>query len=102
MIVKKERCRNPRTVNEAAELLLSDLLIQHLNTLSQMNDQEFELLCDHVTPFLNDEFKIWQGNNDLLESCYRSTKENSVDPARVILNRVKEMLTNFNGYLVIT
>jgi hypothetical protein len=102
MIEKKNQSRNPRTVNEAAELLLSDLLIQHLNALSQMTEQEFNLLCDHVTPYLNDEFKIWQGNNDLLESCYRSGKDICVDPARVILNRVKDMLNNFNGFLVIT
>ena len=102
MIEKKERHRNPRTVNEAAELLLSDLLIQHLNALSQMTDNEFNQLCDHVIPYLNDEFRIWQGNNDLLESCYRSDSENCIDPARVILNRVKELLNNFSGFLVIT
>lgn len=102
MIEKRERNRTPRTVNEAAELLLSDLLIQHLNALSQMSDQEFNQLCDHVTPYLNEEFKIWQGNNDLLESCYRSGNENSIDPARVILDRVKHLLNNFSGFLVIT
>ncbi|RJQ79501.1 MAG: hypothetical protein C4519_10960 [Desulfobacteraceae bacterium] len=102
MIDKKERCRKPRTVNEAAELLLSDLLIQHLRSLSCMTEKEFNLLCDHVTPYLNEEFQIWQGNHDLLESCYRQNSEEFDNPARVILNRVKEMLSNFNGFLVIT
>lgn len=102
MIAKNDRCRKPRTVNEAAELLISDLLMQHLNALSRMTDKEFNLLCDHVTPYLIEEFKIWQGNNDLLESCYRTCDEDSADPARVILNRVKDILNNFNGFLVIT
>lgn len=102
MISKKERYRTPATVNEAAEMLLSDLLVQHLKTLSDMTDYEFNLLCDHVTPYLIEEFQIWQGNNDLLESCYESCDEENSDPARVILNRVKEILRNFSGFLVIT
>ncbi len=102
MIGKTERYRTPTTVNEAAEMLLSDLLVQHLKTLSNMTDHEFNLLCDHVTPYLIEEFQIWQGNNDLLESCYECGDGENADPARIILNRVKEILSNFNGFLVIT
>jgi len=102
MIERKERCRKPRTVNEAAELLISDLLIQHLHSLSCLTEKEFNSLCDQVTPYLNEEFQIWQGNDDLLESCYRQESEKFDNPARVILSRVKEMLNNFNGFLVIT
>ncbi len=102
MQAKKAQHRKPRTVNEAAEQLLSDLLVQHLQTLSRMSEKEFNMLCDHVTPYLNEEFQIWQGNVDLLDSCYRQCHTENEDPARIILNRVKEMLTNFNGFLVIT
>jgi hypothetical protein len=102
MIDKKERCRKPRTVNEAAELLISDLLIQHLHSLSCLTEKEFTSLCEQVTPYMNEEFQIWQGNDDLLESCYRQEVDNFDNPARIILNRVKEMLSNFNGLLVIT
>ncbi|MBT8342077.1 MAG: hypothetical protein HKP58_17445 [Desulfatitalea sp.] len=102
MIDKKESYRTPSTVNEAAELLLSDLLIQHLHALSRMTDQEFELLCDHVTPYLIEEFKLWQGNDALLASCCNQNEIEHNDPARIILNRVKEILNNFSGFLVIT
>jgi hypothetical protein len=102
MIKKMDRCRKPRTVNEAAELLISDLLIQHLRSLSRLSEKEFNLLCDQVTPYMNEEFQIWQGNDDLLESCYRQECDNFDNPARIILSRVKEMLSNFNGFLVIT
>ncbi len=95
----KHRC--PQTVDEAAERLISDLLIQHLNALARMNEEEFKTLCDHVTPFLLDEFEIWQGNNALLESCYRNGDSDSDDPARVILKRVKQLIKQFNGYLVV-
>lgn len=91
----------PRTVDEAAQLLLSDLLIQHLQILSQLSNGEFEELCDHVTPYLIEEFQLWQGNVALLNSCLNhDTGED--DPARIILNKVKDILCDFNGLLVIT
>jgi len=102
MFTNKERYRKPKSVNEAAEMLISDLLIQHLNALSQMTEEEFNRLCDHVTPLLIDEFQIWQGNHDLLDSCYQSDDGEHDDPARIILNRVRNILNNFSGFKVIT
>ena len=91
----------PRTVDEAAQLILSDLLVQHLQALSQMAQRDFELLCERVTPYLIDEFKLWQGNDALLDSCF-TCNANESDPARIILNRVKDILSDFHGFLVIT
>ena len=92
----------PENVDEAAELLLSDLLMQHLKALSNMTDEDFDLLCDRVSPYLAEEFKLWQGNASLLDSCYSNLDSQEVDPTRVILNRVKQMLNDFHGFLVIT
>ena len=101
MIGKTSNHKTPRTVDEAAQSLVSDLLIQHLQALSQLAESEFEVLCQRVTPYLIDEFKLWQGNDALLDSCFaRNTDE--PDPAKIILNRVKEMLCDFHGFLVIT
>ena len=94
--------RVPYTVNEAAEYILSDLLTQHLQVLSNMTDEEFEALCTKVTPYLNEEFRIWEGNDALIESCWQHSLNSCDDPARIILNRVKQLLQNFSGYLVIT
>jgi hypothetical protein len=101
MIERNIDRQTPRTVEEAAQLLLSDLLIQHLQALSQMSKNEFEDLCDRVTPYLIDEFGIWQGNDALLNSCL-SHDTHETDPARIILNKVKEILCDFHGFLVIT
>ena len=102
MSSKKVRHRLPGNVDEAAELLISDLLLQHLQTLSQLSDDQFELLCDKISPYLLEEFKIWQGNDQLLGSCFVQVDADSQDPARVILSRVKQMLQDFHGFLVIT
>lgn len=94
--------RTPRSVDEAAELLLSDLLMQHLQTLSNMTETDFDMLCEKVSPYLMEEFKLWEGNHVLLDSCFSKTDTDETDPARIILNRVKQLLHDFNGFLVIT
>jgi hypothetical protein len=101
MIDRDTDRQTPQTVEEAAQLLLSDLLTQHLQVLSQMSKNEFEALCDSVTPYLIDEFRLWQGNDALLNSCLSHDTEET-DPARIILNKVKEILCDFHGFLVIT
>lgn len=92
----------PRTVDEAAELLISDLLIQHLQALSNMTEDDFDLMCQEVTPYLLDEFKLWQGNDRLLESCLNRAGDSLSDPARIILDSVKKKLRDFNCFVVIT
>ncbi len=101
MYEKKIRHKTPQTVDEAARLILSDLLVQHLQTLSHMTDNDFNFLCERVTPYLIDEFQLWQGNDALLDSCFERNKHET-DPARIILNRIKEISSDFNGFIVIT
>jgi hypothetical protein len=101
MSFKKNLTRIPKTVDEAAEYLISDILLQHLQALSQLSEQEFEMLYEKVTPYLLDEFRLWQGNNQLMESCMDRSQDTHEDPARIILNSVKEKLRNFNGFMVI-
>jgi hypothetical protein len=104
-VMKKDKAiasAPPKSVDEAAELLLSDLLMQHLQTLSNMSEEDFDLLCERVTPYLIEEFKLWEGNDDLLDSCFSKPEIRETDPARIILNRVKQLLIDFHGFLVIT
>lgn len=102
MIDRNADPKLPKNVKEAAELLLSDLLMQHLQTLHHMSDEDFDHLCDRVSPYLVEEFKLWQGNDLLLDSCFSHFDGQETDPARIILNRVKEMLQDFHGFVVIT
>jgi hypothetical protein len=102
MYDKDAHDRLPSTVDEAAELLISDLLVQHLQVLTELNHEDFDLLCEQVTPYLNDEFQIWQGNEALLESCLRQSDRDNEDPARVILDCVIRKLQDINGFLIIT
>ncbi|MGD9248715.1 MAG: hypothetical protein PVI60_12190, partial [Desulfobacteraceae bacterium] len=65
MINKNINVEAPKSLDEAAELLLSDLLMQHLHTLSNMTEEDFDMLCNRVTPYLIEEFKLWEGNQVL-------------------------------------
>ena len=67
-----------------------------------MDEKDFEMLCDKIAPYLIEEFKIWQGNDALLESCFNQDETEDDDPTRIILNRVKTLLNDFHGFLVIT
>ncbi|MCP4748519.1 MAG: hypothetical protein GY874_20655 [Desulfobacteraceae bacterium] len=102
MYEKSTHYRMPSNVEEAAELLISDLLMQHLLALSVMTDDQFDTLCDKVTPYLIDEFRLWQGNDSLLASCFSKNSSKNQDPARIILEQVKKILKNFHGFVVIT
>ena len=59
----------PRTVDEVANILIADLPPKEMVTLSSMDEHEFLRLYDSVAQYVLDEFKIWTGNEDLLESC---------------------------------
>jgi hypothetical protein len=102
MMNRNLRYKLPENVDEAAELLLSDLLVQHLQTLSNMSEEDFDRLCDSVSPYLAEEFRLWQGNEPLLDSCFADLGGRETDPGRIILNRAKQMLHEFHGLLVIT
>jgi hypothetical protein len=102
MYDKRARYRLPTTVDEAAEILISDLLIQHLHALTEMAPEDFDFLCEKVTPYLVDEFQIWEGNKALLDSCLNQSNGPMGDPARVILNCVIKKLQDINGFIVIT
>lgn len=98
---KNRRCI-PRDVNEAARLLLSDLLNLHLKTLSMLSDQDFNQLCDRLVPLINEEYQLCQGNMALLESCIEMSDKDDVVPAQVILVRMMQLIRNGPGLLIIT
>jgi hypothetical protein len=94
----------PQTVDEVADLLISDLPPREMATLSNMDEDAFLHLYDSVANFVLDEFKVWTGNSALLASCMeRVDKGNrSADPAMIILRRVWQKLAEFPEIVIIT
>ncbi len=104
MYEKPNRHSLPRTVDEVADLLISDLPPQEMATLSGMTEDDFVRLYDSVANYVLDEFKIWTGNDELLASCLHevSEKAHDTDPALIILRRVWQKLHELPEILIIT
>jgi len=104
MYEKPFRPSLPRTVDEVADLLIADLPPQEMVTLSSMTEIDFMRLYDSVAQYVLDEFKIWTGNGDLLESCMASVScgGEDTDPAMIILRRVWRKLHDLPEILIIT
>jgi hypothetical protein len=94
----------PRTVDEVADLLIADLPPQEMMMLSKMDQNDFLRLYDSVAQYVLDEFKVWTGNEDLLESCMSNviTGVDGTDPAMIILRSVRKKLNDLNEILIIT
>jgi len=94
----------PRTVDEVADLLISDLPPKEMVTLSSMDENEFLRLYNTVAQYVLDEFKIWTGNDDLLQSCLSrvSDSDDDTDPAMIILRCVWQKLNDFPEILIVT
>lgn len=94
----------PRSVDEVADLLISDLPPQEMATFSDMTENDFVHLYDSVANYVLDEFKVWTGNDALLESCLDqvSGANQTTDPAMIILRSVWQKLHAFPEILIIT
>lgn len=94
----------PRTVDEVVDLLVSDLMNTHRDALSRMDASDFALLYRSVAEYIIAEFRLWTGNEALLNDCLAqagSDAEN-LDPALVILRKVRERFNEEAGVLIIT
>ncbi len=96
MYEKPKEIVAPTTVDEVAELLISDLMASEVEKLSLMEEKEFLALYREVATIILEEFKIWTGNHELLHSCFKEIEASGpdVDPALIILRRVKAKLEN--------
>jgi len=93
----------PKTVDEAADLLIGDLMTGDVEALSRIDDTDFYLLYRDVAAYILDEFQIWTANSDLLRSCFEHAQgpDGPVDPALVILKRVRQKLALSEGVVII-
>ena len=90
----KER-RTPCSVDEAAQMLISDFLSQHLQHLSRMTDEDLERLCRKFLPQIQAEF------------AYTETEAGKInaydeDSLRLLLDRMKDLLSEFRGLFILT
>ena len=101
MIDRPFKYELPATVDEAAEVLLSDLTTQQMITMAAMSDQEFDLLFGQLVPHLQHDFRLWTGNNRLLIDCFKNVGEHtSADPMRIIMERLRSTVQMLNDVII--
>lgn len=101
MIDRFRRFRQPKTVDEAVDVLISDLTTQQMAAMADMSDVQFDLLCEQLVPHLQHDFQLWSGNEQLLIACFESVRFNtSTDPMRIIMDRMRSRLRADNGVFI--
>ncbi|MBI5897412.1 MAG: hypothetical protein HZB24_15850 [Desulfobacterales bacterium] len=101
MIDRFQRFRQPKTVDEAVDVLVSDLTTQQMAAMADMSDVQFDLLCEQLVPHLQHDFQLWSGNDRLLFSCFETVRFNTItDPMRIIMDRMRSRLRSENGVLI--
>ncbi len=104
MYQQNDKFHLPETVEEAVDLIVSDLLVNHADTFISLTEQQFDLLYKEASPYILSEFKLWSGNDKLLNACMDQIGETEPndDPAGLILRRARERLEETQGLLIIT
>ena len=92
----------PATVDEAVDVLISDLTTQQMAVFAAMGDEAYEMLCKYLAPYLQYDFRLWTENERLLASCFENMEDESseTDPMRTIMDRMRERLRTHHGVLI--
>ena len=88
---RDSNAKPPKTVQEAIEILVSNLPLKEKTTIANMSEEELIKLNANLGRYVMDKFGLWSGNEKLVESCLELTDyplHNEDDAAAVI---VKEL-----------
>ncbi len=103
MFEKEKRFDLPKTIDEAADLLIGDLTANDRNVLGRLTESDFLHVYNGVAKYIIEEFRLWDGNDELLDACLpaMATDTDTSDPAKIILRRVWNKLRDSAGVMII-
>jgi len=85
----------PSTINEAVDILLDDLPLLDRSRLACVSAKELDLINRMVGLQIARDFKLWCGNNALLQDCMavvEQTNDEDADPTMVIVRAMWKKL----------
>lgn len=65
----------PATVDDAADTLLADLSLRERTRLAHLSEDEMELISGMVGAQIIKDFRLWSGNDALLQDCLSAAGE---------------------------
>lgn len=83
--------KQPKTVQEAVEILVSELPLKEKITIANMVEEELIMLNANLGRFILDNFGLWSGNEKLVESCLAEAKYSLHDEDDAVAVIVKEL-----------
>lgn len=75
----------PQTVGQAVEILLSRLSFKEKTKIANMSENDLEKLSPSLGVYIKNEFRLWQGNEELKKSCREISKNPTEDPDSLII-----------------
>lgn len=91
----------PSTVEEAVNILVSDLTTQQMAAMGDLTDEEFDRLCGDLVPHLQHDFRLWSGNERLLNSCFETTDSlTTTDPMRIIMDALRLRIQSLDDIFI--
>jgi hypothetical protein len=87
--------RVPKTIEDAADVLISRLSLRDKTIIANMNRDDLYSIHLSLGEFIKSNFGLWEGNEELIASCRSVLEKNSLeedDAASVIIGEVWERL----------
>lgn len=81
----------PKTVQEAIQMLIDELPLKEKTTIANMTEDELVNLNAYLGRYILDQFGLWSGNEELVESCLTFADyplHNEDDTAAVIIKEL--------------
>ena len=101
MISRFQKYNLPATVDEAVDILISDMTTQQMAAMGEMDDQSYDRLCSQLVPHLQHDFRLWAGNDRLLISCFETVEtDTSTDPMRIIMDRLRMRIQSLSDIII--
>ena len=89
--IRSSTARQPKTVQEAIEKLVSELPLKEKITIANMVEEELINLNANLGRFILDKFGLWSGNEKLVESCLAAANYPLHDEDDAVAVIVKEL-----------
>jgi hypothetical protein len=92
---KRKPSKPPITVDQAVKRLISELSFKDKTTIANMAEVELSVLHTTVGEYIRNEFGLWSGNKDLLNSCCFFAKRDKVsedDASSIIIRELWKRL----------
>ncbi|MGD9875302.1 YpsA SLOG family protein [Desulfococcus sp.] len=91
--------RIPKTVDEAVAVLLSALSFRDRTRIANMDEKRLDTLMPSIGVYIQNEFRLRQGNPSLMDDCRARSDTPDEAPAKVVIRALRHALRNTDGVL---